>query len=479
MPRFYVNGYNLGDMTILNASPAVTRFAPSPTGALHLGNARTALFSYLWARKTGGRFILRIEDTDAERSQLRFRDELMTQLRWLGLDWDEGPDVGGPSAPYSQAERGEFYRALYARLETQDQAYPCYCTPQELELSRKLQRMAGKPPRYAGTCRGLTSAQRAELEARGLKPSLRFAVPSGVFVEFTDSVHGPQRFASGDIGDFIIRREDGTPAFFFCNAVDDSAMGVTHVLRGDDHLTNTPRQLMLLDALGMRRPGYGHVGLLVGEDGAPLSKRHGSTSAHEFRERGFLGIAIVNQLFRLGHTADVDGWLSAADMPVHFRPDHLGRAPARFEESQLVHWQKESLARMSNADIRAWLGSDDAIDFIDLVRHNVVLPPDAAPWRAVIRGDLAPLGAEEQRVIAAAGPDFFAAAGDAYAQSNCDVKVLAKILKERTGRKGAELFMPLRVALTGQAHGPELAPLLKLIPPEIARRRLESHAQNP
>jgi glutamyl-tRNA synthetase len=466
-------------MSQLDDTPAVTRFAPSPTGSLHLGNARTALFSYLWARRTGGRFILRIEDTDAERSQLRFRDELMAELRWLGLDWDEGPDVGGPSAPYSQAERGDFYRTLYLRLESQAQAYPCYCTPAELELSRKLQRMAGKPPRYAGTCRGLTAAQCAEREASGLRPSLRFAVPAGVVIEFTDAVHGPQHFASGDIGDFIIRREDGTPAFFFCNAVDDSAMGVTQVLRGDDHLTNTPRQLMLLDALGLRRPGYGHVGLLVGEDGAPLSKRHGSTSVQEFRERGFLSAAVLNQLFRLGHTGDVDGWLSGSDMPAHFRADHLGRAPARFEESQLVHWQKESLARMSAADIRAWLGCRDSIDFVELVRHNLVLPADAAPWRSVVQGDLAPLGEDAQRVITAAGPAFFAAAGEAFAQSNSDVKVLTQILKERTGKKGAELFMPLRVALTGQAHGPELAPLLKLIPPEIVRRRLESHAQNP
>src|SRR5579863_9579937 len=425
----------------LDSTPVVTRFAPSPTGSLHLGNARTAFFSYLWARKTGGRFILRIEDTDAERSRLRFRDDLMAELRWLGLDWDEGPDIGGPSAPYSQAERGEFYRTLFARLETNDQAYPCYCTAEELELSRKLQRMSGKPPRYAGTCRHLTSEQRAEREARGLRAALRFAVPEDRVIEFTDTVHGPQRYASCDIGDFIIRRDDGTPAFFFCNAVDDSVMGVTQALRGDDHLTNTPRQLLLLDALGMRRPGYGHVGLLVGADGAPLSKRHGSTSAQEFRERGFLPAAILNHLFRLGHAGDTDGWLATADMPAHFRPEHLGRAPARFDEAQLAHWQKEAVERMSAAQFRDWLGAGDSAEFVELIRHNVVLPADAAPWRAVVRGDLPPMGEEEQRIVAAAGAEFFAAAVGAFDQSTSDLKQLTKILKERTGRKGADLFM--------------------------------------
>jgi nondiscriminating glutamyl-tRNA synthetase len=465
-------------MSFNNETPVVTRFAPSPTGSLHLGNARTALFSHLWARKTGGKFILRIEDTDAERSQARFREQLVDDLRWLGLDWDEGPDVGGPSGPYSQAERGEFYGRLFAQLAADELAYPCYCTAEELELSRKLQRMSGKPPRYAGTCKALTPAQRAERDGRGLKAALRFAVPPDLTIDFNDAVHGPQHFASNDIGDFIIRREEGTPAFFFCNAVDDSAMGVTQVLRGDDHLANTPRQIMLLDALGMRCPAYGHVGLLVGEDGAPLSKRHGSTSAHEFRERGFLSAAVLNALFRLGHASDVDGWLPPADMPAHFRPAHLGRAPARFDVPQLMHWQKETLERMSTAEICSWLSADDPPEFIELVRHNVLLPPDAIPWRNVVRGDLEPLGPEEQRVVAAAGPAFFAAAASAYDASNADLKVLTTILKERTGRKGADLFMPLRAALTGQVHGPELAPLLRLMPAEIVRRRLESHAQN-
>jgi glutamyl-tRNA synthetase len=256
-------------------------------------------------------------------------------------------------------------------------------------------------------------------------------------------------------------------------------------LRGDDHLTNTPRQLLLLEALELRRPDYGHVGLLVGADGAPLSKRHGSTSVQEFRERGFLRAALLNHLFRLGHTSDVEGWLGPDKMPAHFRPEHLGRASAHFEESQLLYWQKETLRHMSAAEIRAWLGSGgspaeaDAAAFVELIRHNVVLPEDAAPWVAVVRGELPPLGQEERRVVAAAGPEFFAAAVEALDQSGADLKQLTKILKERTGRKGADIFMPLRIALTGQAHGPELGPLLRLMPPETARRRLESHARNP
>jgi glutamyl-tRNA synthetase len=461
------------------STPVITRFAPSPTGSLHLGNARTAFFSFLWARKTGGRFLLRIEDTDLGRSQSRFRDELIDDLHWLGFDWDEGPDVGGPSAPYAQAERGDFYRSLFARLEAQGGAYPCYCSAETLGLSRKLQLMAGKPPRYDGTCRKLSGAERAERERRGLKPTLRFAVPEGAVIEFVDSVHGLQRFPTSVIGDFIIRRDDGSAAFFFCNAVDDSVMGVTQVLRGDDHLTNTPRQLLVLDALGMRRPDYGHVGLLVGADGAPLSKRHGSASVREFRERGFLGLAVLNHLFHLGHASDQDAWLPAADMPSHFRPEHLGRASARFDEAQLVHWQKETLMRMSESEIGAWLGSQEPPAFIDLVRHNVVLPQDADAWRAVIGGELPPLGAAERRLIDAAGPGFFQAAAIALDEAGSDLKTLTQLLKERTGRKGAELFMPLRAALTGQTHGPELGPLLKLILPATARRRLEAHAQNP
>ena len=235
--------------------------------------------------------------------------ELIDDLHWLGLGWDAGPDIGGADEPYRQAQRNAIYSEYFARLATSGLVYPCYCTPLELEVSRRAQLAAGRPPRYAGTCRELSAVERDAKRADGLKPSLRFRIPQGRSVEFHDFVRGPQRFASDDIGDFIVRRADGNAAFFFCNALDDALMKVTHVLRGDDHLTNTPRQILLLEALGLGIPQYGHVALLTGMDGAPLSKRHGSVSVREFRERGFLPQAINNHLFRLGHTSDQEGWL--------------------------------------------------------------------------------------------------------------------------------------------------------------------------
>ncbi|HEY4972682.1 MAG TPA: glutamate--tRNA ligase, partial [Steroidobacteraceae bacterium] len=267
----------------MSESTVVTRFAPSPSGALHLGNARTALFNFLLARKHAGRFVLRIEDTDALRTQESMVAALCADLAWLGLHWDEGPDRPGAHGPYRQSQRTDIYQRYFERLESEQLAYACFCSNLELDLARRAQLAAGRPPRYAGTCRALSSAERAARLAQGRKPSLRFRVPSGQRIEFQDLVHGPQSFLSDDIGDFIIRRDDGSAAFFFSNALDDALMGVTHVLRGEDHLSNTPRQRLLLAALGMAPPHYGHVSLLVGDDGAPLSKRHGATGVSELR----------------------------------------------------------------------------------------------------------------------------------------------------------------------------------------------------
>ncbi|NJN46937.1 MAG: glutamate--tRNA ligase, partial [Candidatus Competibacteraceae bacterium] len=317
-----------------NSTVVKTRFAPSPTGHIHLGNARTALFNALLAFKHSGVLLLRIEDTDQERSQDAYVRDLFEDLRWLGLDWQEGPEVEGDSGPYFQSARDAVYDRYYQALESKELVYPCFCSPTELALSRKAQLTAGRPPRYPGTCARLNEAEREVRRERGIQPTLRFRVPTGQVVEFEDLVRGPQRFQTDDIGDFIIRRADGSAQFFFTNAVDDALMAVTHVLRGEDHLTNTPRQLLLLKALDLPTPYYGHISLLVGADGSPLSKRHGSRSLRQLREAGYLPEALNNYMARLGHSYIQDDWMSANELAAEFNPERLSRAPARYDEVQ-------------------------------------------------------------------------------------------------------------------------------------------------
>jgi len=462
----------------------VTRFAPSPTGELHLGNARTALFNLLLARHAGGRLLLRIEDTDSERSLEAHTQGLMADLRWLGIEWDAGPDHEDERGPYRQSQRAALYAQDFAALERTGAVYPCFCTALELELARRAQLAAGRAPRYAGTCRDLPAAERARRLAAGVPATLRFRVPAGERIAFVDLVHGAQSFLSDDIGDFVVRRADGTAAFFFSNAVDDARMGVTLVLRGEDHLTNTPRQLLILAALGLTAPGYGHVALLVGADGAPLSKRHGAVSVREYRERGYLPTAIVNHLFRLGHSSPVHGLLTLAEMARAFDPSHLGRAPARFDEQQLKVWQKDAVHRLDVAAAREWLaavlppGIDEhaAAAFSAALLPNLLLPEDARPWVEIVFGEPPPLEPAAAELVREAGRGYFSAAAAAADRDGNDLPAIAGAVRAVTGRKGADLYMPLRVALTGRAHGPELAPLLKAMPAGKARERLARFA---
>jgi glutamyl-tRNA synthetase len=464
--------------------PPVTRFAPSPTGELHLGNARTALFNLLLARHAGGRLVLRIEDTDAERSLEAHTSALLTDLRWLGIEWDAGPDREDALGPYRQSQRGALYASYFALLEERGAVYACFCTPLELEASRRAQRAAGRPPRYAGTCRELTSAERARRAAQGAAPTLRFRVPAGERVEFVDLVHGPQSFASDDIGDFVVRRADGSPAFFFSNAVDDACMGVTLALRGEDHLANTPRQLLLLAALGLKPPAYGHLALLLGADGAPLSKRHGAASVREYRERGYQPLALLNHLYRLGHSTSLHGLLTLAEMARSFDTAHLGRAPARFDEQQLNVWQKDAVHRLSPEAARGWLaavlprGLDEraASAFVSAVLPNLVLPADALPWVDIVFGGPPDLEEGGEAVVRKAGAGYFAAAAAAATASGNDLAAIAGAARAVSGREGKQLYLPLRLALTGRTHGPELAPLLKAMPPDKARERLARFA---
>jgi glutamyl-tRNA synthetase len=461
----------------------VTRFAPSPTGYLHLGNARTALLNYLAARKAGGRFILRVEDTDEARSNDDFMTALFADLHWLGIHWDEGPDIGGPHAIYRQQQRRAIYEEWLSRLDVAGLTYPCFCTPAELNIARKRQLAAGQPPRYLGTCRNLTPEERADRSLRGLPAALRFRVPPGQTVTFVDVVHGEQRFNSDDIGDFIIRRTDGSTAFFFSNAVDDALMGVTLVLRGDDHMTNTPRQILLLQALGLRIPQYAHVALLLGMDGSPLSKRHGDTSLRDLREHGYLPGALRNHLVRLGHSCVTDGWLDDAALVADFDLNRLGRAAAKFDEAQLRHWQKEAVAHLSTEEFVSWIAAElpsgldtqQQAQFVTAVRGNVELPSDARVWAKVVFGKLDEFDPAALAAIREAGEGFFTAALDAIGKPGVEFKQAVKSLGQTTGKKGPGLFMPLRAALTGFTHGPELAPLLALLPVAEVQARF-SHA---
>lgn len=458
-----------------------TRFCPSPTGLMHLGNARTALFNALLARHHQGIFLLRIEDTDRERSQDRFTELLQADLMWLGLPWQEGPKHEGEAAPYFQSQRQNIYDDYYHRLENANLAYPCFCSEEQLALTRKIQRSSGKPPRYPGTCRSLTQEEMVEKINQGIKPALRFRVPDNDVVEFNDLVRGKQSFRTDDIGDFIIRRADGTPPFMYCNAIDDALMGVTHALRGEDHLTNTPRQIMILKVLELPIPTYGHIALIVGPDGSPLSKRHGSRSIGELRKEGYLPGAVVNYLARLGHYYGHDRYLKLEELADEFRIEALAKSPAKFNLSQLNFWQKEAVMQLNLEDIWSWLGeeikssvpSQFQNDFAQLVKENITFPDEARQWISILFSEDISIEEDHIGVLRKAGPDYFKVALHAYEKFGPNVNDITKHIQEMLGIKGKALYLPLRIALTGQAHGPELVKILKIMDKTIVRKRLE------
>lgn len=474
-----------GIQHIMTHPTVKARFAPSPTGYIHIGNVRTALFNDLLARHHRGVFLLRIEDTDPARSKQEYTAALQQDLHWLGLHWQEGPEVGGDYGPYHQSERADIYQQYYEKLREVGSVYPCFCTDQELQISRKVQLAAGKPPRYSGKCAGLSTQEVETRLNEGLEPVLRFRVPRGQVVEFDDMVRGPQRFSTDDIGDFVISRGDGSAAFFFSNAIDDSLMNVTHVLRGEDHLTNTPRQILILQALGLRVASYGHIAMIVGDDGSPLSKRHGSRSVREMRAEGYLPEAVVNYLARLGHSYENDVYMSIGELATHFDAQRLGRAPARYDHAQLLRWQQEAVQQADTGQLRDWLNSAlvesvpaDRLDaFIAVVRGNIVFPKDAVYWAQVAYGGELALNDECQAVITAAGREFFIHALSALDAQGTDFKSFAEALKLHSGAKGKGLFMPLRAALTGSLGGPEMGAMLPLIGLERARARLQRHTE--
>ncbi|MGE5707382.1 MAG: glutamate--tRNA ligase, partial [Bacteroidota bacterium] len=320
------------------------RFAPSPTGILHVGNARTALFNWLYARHLGGRFLLRIEDTDRERSKDSFVEDILDGLQWLGLDWDEGPVF--------QSERFEHYRALAERLVEAGHAYRCYCTEAELEESRQRQIEQGLPPRYSGACRDLSPAQEERLIEAGRKPSIRLRVPSKE-ISFTDLLRGPLCFDAGLLGDFVLIKSDGSASYNFAATVDDSEMGITHVLRGEDHLSNTPRQIILYELLDRTIPVFAHLPMILGQDKTKLSKRHGATAITQFREEGFLPEAMANYLALLGWAPPEREVLSLSEMVDAFQLEKLSHAGAVFDRDKLCWMNEQHLRKLSEEDYLA------------------------------------------------------------------------------------------------------------------------------
>jgi nondiscriminating glutamyl-tRNA synthetase len=458
----------------------VTRFAPSPTGRLHAGNLRTALFNWCYARGAGGRFLLRSEDTDAAREGEGDLEGQLADLAWFGLDWDGGPDRPAPEGPFRQSERAGLYREYLGQLAESGRAYSCYRTEAELKQRRAELRRRGLPPRYDREWARLPHQEVLRRRQQGQRPAIRFAAPVEGEVGWDDLVRGARALPAAEVADFVLTRSDGTPGFLFANAIDDALMGVTHVLRGEDHLVNTARQLAVLEALGLPAPRYGHMPLLAGPDGAKLSKRSGAMSAAEFRDAGVLPLALANTLARLGHPWESQGLMSMQELARGFDPARLSAAAQRFDSAQVGHWQRAALDALDDSALAQWMG-DAALAqvpvasraaFIGAIRHNVLTPAQAAEWATILYGP----AKLEPRPETGAAPQLFAAALEAFDAGAADHRALAGPVKAAVGASGKAFFKPLRLALTGRMEGPDLGALFAAMPRDIIRARLARHA---
>ena len=442
----------------------IVRFAPSPTGRLHVGNVRTALINWLFAKGQQGKFILRIDDTDTERSTQEYEDGIRTDLAWLGLTWDDS---------FSQSDRFAEYDAAADKLREMGLLYPCYETADELDRKRKIALSRGRPPVYDRAALALSDDDKAKLEAEGRSPHWRFKL-SGERIEWNDLVRGPQSIDTSSLSDPILIREDGSYLYTLPSVVDDIEAKITHVVRGEDHVTNSGAQIEIFKALGGTAPDMAHTPLLIGADGQGLSKRLGSLSMGELRAQGYEPMAICSLLAKIGTSDNVEARESLDQLVTEFDFGKIGRAPARFDEAELLSLNAAILHglpfeavkdRLAAVDPRA---ADEA--FWSVVRENCSLLPEVARWVETVFGDVTSLvDAEDKEFIATAAkllPEG-ELTGDSWS-------AWANAVKAETGRKGRGLFMPLRKALTGQEHGPDMSAILPLIGRERALARLQS-----
>ena len=474
------------------------RFAPSPTGPFHIGGARSALFNWLLARKEGGKLILRIEDTDLERSTKESEENIKAALRWLGIEWDEGIDVGGAYGPYRQTERLDIYRQYTEKLLAGGQAYYCYCTEEELDAERQQQTDKGENPHYGGRCRDLSPAERERLIAEGRKPTVRFRVPENQQIIFKDLVRDTVSFESNGVGDFVIVKSDGIPVYNYAVVLDDALMKITHVIRAEEHLSNTPRQILIYQALGLPLPQFGHISLILGKDRTKMSKRHGATSVEQYKNLGYLPEGIVNFLALLGWSPlGEEEIFSQEELIQEFSMERVAKNPAVFDVDKLNHINAHYIRQASpelvtelalphlkaagyvgdelTGEQRQWLVKvvaelqgyisyaaqitehidvffNDDIDFENEEAHEIMKDADIPRVMEAFKTKLAALEVIEPAAVQA---------------------VLKSITKElKLG--GKKVFMPVRIAVTGKMHGLELINLIPLLGKERTLARVDS-----
>lgn len=473
------------------------RFAPSPTGPLHIGGARSALFNWLFARRYGGKFIVRIEDTDLERSSRDSEENILASLRWLGLDWDEGVSVGGPNGPYRQTERLDIYRQYAEQLMKSGWVYRCYCSEEELAAQREAQLAAGALVRYTGKCRNLTEEDRKRLEGEGRKAVLRFRVPAGKVITIRDKVRGDVSFDCNGIGDFIIVKSDGIPTYNFAVVVDDHLMGITHVIRAEEHLSNTPLQVLLFQALDWPVPDFAHVSLILGKDRSKMSKRHGATSIQQYRDMGYLPEALVNFLALLGWSPGTeDEVFTLEQLKEQFSLERVAKSPAVFDLEKL-NWLNGYYIRHSSVERIAELAVPylqqagylpQAVDdtMMEKMRPVAVAVKDYLEYMAQVPehagvfftdpnysdpAAVEVLAQEQVPAVFGALRDKLAVTGSVLDEDGA--RAILKKLPKELGLGGKKVYQPLRVGLTGRTSGPELYHLLPALGAQKVVQRLE------
>ncbi|MBD8070975.1 glutamate--tRNA ligase [Bacillus sp. PS06] len=475
------------------------RYAPSPTGHLHIGNARTALFNYLFARNQNGKFIIRIEDTDKKRNIAGGEESQLKYLKWLGIDWDESTDVGGEYGPYRQSERNEIYKKYYEELLEKGLAYKCYCTEEEIEQEREEQIAKGEMPRYSGKHRNLTAEEQLAFEKEGRLPSIRFKVEENKVYSFNDMVKGEISFESEGIGDYVIVKKDGTPTYNFAVAIDDHLMKITHVLRGEDHISNTPKQMMIYEAFGWEVPTFGHMTLIVNESRKKLSKRDESIIQfiEQYEELGYLPEALFNFIALLGWSPSGEEEIYTKDQFIDiFDANRLSKSPAVFDTHKLK-WMNNQYIKTVDADklvdislphlISAGrVGQDMTADKKEWVKELILLHQEKMNYGAEIveltelffKDELSyddeakeVLSEEQVEEVLKA---FVNELKSLEAFTAEDIKAAMKAVQKATGQKGKKLFMPIRVATTGQTHGPDLPKAIHLLGLETVVNRIEN-----